>query len=87
MISPARMVVATQLFECGLISSSAGLRRRQLDQAALRVVGDRAERLVELMGQAAGHLADRGCVRDMAELLQEPVMAFLGQVPFLRLTR
>ena len=58
------------LVERGPDLVEVGFRARQCHEAALGVIGNRPERLVELVGQTAGHLADRGRPRHMAELLE-----------------
>ena len=56
------------------------LGRFKRDQAALGVVGDRPERLVELVGQGRRHLPDRAGAPDVAELFEERPVPFPGRL-------
>src|SRR5271157_6619029 len=56
------------------------MRRAELDQTSFRVVGDRSQRLLELVSQSAGHLADRGRPRSMTELLNQRLLAIGGEL-------
>jgi hypothetical protein len=65
MISAARVVCAVTQRLAQLVR--VGARAREQPLAGMGVVGNRRERLIELVGDAGGHLADRRHARDVQQ--------------------
>ena len=81
MILPARSVAASSFSRATRDVIDRRARRCELDETAFGVVGDCPERLIELVGQAAGHFADRGRPRDMTELFHKRLVPARWRFP------
>src|SRR6185295_4009018 len=64
----------------GVAQGRRAIVRARLEQTArsLEIVGDCRERLVELVGERRGHLAERGQARDMHDLRLQLLKPRLG---------